>query len=250
MSNEPIGLKQRQPPAGASIHPGRVRILLADDHEILLDMLRSLLEPEFEVIAQVNNAHTLLLLAPQLQPDIALIDMVMPGISGLEAGCKLHSRMPALKLVYLSMETDPARAAAAFAGGASAYLSKTCSAAELLQAIRIVACGGRYLTGDIAEGDVEKLLLTHHAEPSAKLSTRELEVLELLVGGLPMKSVARRLGITPRTVAFHKYRAMEQLGLKGNAELVDFAIRHGLLRSKAFTVALNSREVDIASERK
>lgn len=244
MLNEPIG------PTDTSSHPRRLKILLTDDHEILLDMLRGLLEPEFEIIAQANNAHTLLLLAPQLQPDIALIDMVMPGISGLDAGRELHLRMPALKLVYLSMETEPTRVAAAFAGGASAYIAKTCSAVELQQAIRIVARGGRYLSGDIEDGNIEKLLLAHHADRSAKLSSRELEVLELLVGGLPMKSVARRLGITPRTVAFHKYRAMEQLGLKGNAELVDFAIRHGLLRSKTFTVPLDSREVDVAFGRK
>jgi DNA-binding NarL/FixJ family response regulator len=229
------------------IKPRRPRILLADDHEILVDMLRGLLEPEFEVIGQANDGDSLLQLAGRLQPDIALIDVVMPGLNGLEAGRELHARAPELKLIYLTMETDPDRAAAAFAAGASAYLSKSCSAAELQRAIRIVADGGRYLSADIAAGDVEKLIFASQADPVARLSSRELEVLQLLVAGQPMKSVARRLGITPRTVAFHKYRAMEALGLKGNAELVDFAIRHRLLGGKTSTVAINSLEVSSAT---
>jgi DNA-binding NarL/FixJ family response regulator len=247
VSNGLIEFKDVHSASDIAGRTGRLKILLADDHEILLDMLRNLLEPEFEVIAQATDGDTLLRVAPQLQPDVAVIDMVMPGISGLDAGRELHRKMPALKLVYLSMETDPARAAAAFAGGASAYLSKACSAVELQQAIRIVAGGGCYLTADIADGDVEKLLFAHHASPITKLSTRELEVLQLLVGGLSMKSVGRRLGIAPRTVAFHKYRAMEELGLRSNVELVDFAIRHGLLRTRAFAGALQSDSMTTAS---
>jgi DNA-binding NarL/FixJ family response regulator len=239
VSNELIGPNRRQDPLSISSRPRRPTILLADDHEILLDMLRRLLEPEFDVIAEVKDTATLLRVAPQLQPDIAVIDMIMPGVTGLEAGRELHLKMPELKLVYLTMENNRSLAATAFSTGASAFLSKTCSATELQQAIRIVAGGGRYLTADIADGNVEELLVPLHDDFTTQLSTRELEVLQLLVSGLPMKSVARRLGITPRTVAFHKYRAMKMLGLKGNAELVDFAIQHGLLRSRAFTVASN-----------
>jgi len=243
MPDKTISTERMQSSRVIPIKPRRRTILLADDHEIVVDMLRGLLEPEFEVIGQANDGDTLLKVAERLQPDIALIDVVMPGLNGLEAGRELHARVPALKLVFLTMETDPSLAAAVFATGASAYLSKSCSAAELQRAIRIVADGGRYLSADIAAGDVEKLLGAYQENPVVRLSSRELEVLQLLVAGLPMKSVARRLGITPRTVAFHKYRAMEALGLKSNAELVDFALRHGLLGSKTSTVALNSHEI-------
>lgn len=240
MSNELIGPNAPEGALSASSRPQRFKILLADDHEILLDMLRRLFEPEFDVIAEVKDAATLLRVAPQLQPDIAVIDMNMPGVTGLEAGRQLHLRMPDLKLVYLTMDNNRALAATAFSTGASAFLSKTCSAAELQRAIRIVAGGGRYLTADIADGNVEELLVPLHSDFTAQLSNRELEVLQLLVSGLPMKSVARRLGITPRTVAFHKYRAMKMLGLKGNAELVEFAIEHGLLRGRVLPVASNT----------
>jgi len=222
------------------IKPERPTILLADDHEILLELLRGLLEPEFEVIGQANNGYALLQAAERLQPDIALIDVVMPGLNGVEAGRELHTRVPGLKIIYLTMESDPCAAAKALSAGASAYLSKSCSATELQQAVRIVAGGGQYLSADIAIGDVEKFMLADKTGSVTRLSNRELEVLQLLVAGLPMKSVARRLGITPRTVAFHKYRAMEALGLKGNAALMDFAIRHGLLHSQVSAGALNS----------
>lgn len=240
MSNELIGPNGMQDSQNISSHPRRPTILLADDHEILLNMLRRLLEPEFDVIAEVKDTATLLRVAPQLQPDIAVIDVIMPGVTGLDAGRELHLKMPELKLVYLTMDSNRSLAAMAFSTGASAFLSKTCSATELQQAIRIVAGGGRYLTADIADGKVEELLVSLHNDFTAQLSTRELEVLQLLVSGLSMKSVARRLGITPRTVAFHKYRTMKMLGLKGNAELINFAIQHGLLRSRALAMASNS----------
>jgi DNA-binding NarL/FixJ family response regulator len=247
VSNDLIGPNRMQEALGISSRPRRPTILLADDHEILLDMLRHLLEPEFDVIAEVKDAAALLRLAPQLQPDIAVIDMNMPGATGLEAGRELHLKMPALKIVYLTMENNRNLAASAFSTGASAFLSKTCSATELQHAIRIVAGGGRYLTADIADGNVEELLVPLHSDFTTQLSNRELEVLQLLVSGLPMKSVARRLGITPRTVAFHKYRAMKMLGLKGNAELIDFAIQHGLLRSRPFTIPFNADGGDMVS---
>lgn len=240
MPDKMIGPQLGQSSLVVKIKPERPTILLADDHEILLELLRGLLEPEFEVIGQANNGRALLQAAERLQPDIALIDVVMPGLNGLEAGRELRTKVPGLKVIYLTMESDPCAAAEALSAGASAYLSKSCSATELLQAVRIVAGGGRYLSADIPAGDVEKLMLAANTGSVTRLSNRELEVLQLLVAGLPMKSVARRLGITPRTVAFHKYRAMEALGLKGNAALVDFAIRHGWLRSQVSAGVLNS----------
>jgi DNA-binding NarL/FixJ family response regulator len=208
------------------------RMLLADDHELVLDMLRCLLEREFEVVGAAADGCMLLQLAQELAPDLILADVVMPVLSGLDAGRALQSSGSRAKLVYLTMETDPAVAAEAFAVGASAYLSKACPASELQTALRLVVAGGRYLTPAIANGDIEALCASHAASPVTRLSPRELEVLKLLVTGMSMKAVARQLGIAPRTIAFHKYRAMETLGLHGNSDLVEFAIRHGLLANR------------------
>ncbi len=207
----------------------RCRVLLADDHELVLDMLRNLLEPEFDVVGAATDGGTLLRLAQELTPDIIIADMVMPDVGGLDAGKALRSQGNMAKLVYLTQETDPAIAVQAFHAGASAYVSKASSAVEVLRVIRRVACGERYLSPTIAGGNIETLLAGQSADPLKRLSRRELEVLKLLVRGMPMKAVARGLGITARTVAFHKYRAMEQLGLRSNPELINFAVRYRLL---------------------
>jgi DNA-binding NarL/FixJ family response regulator len=220
-------------PAATPSAGQRCRVLLADDHELVLDMLRSLLEREFEVVGAASDGGMLLRLARELTPDLILVDVVMPGLSGLEVGKALRTDGSRAKLVYLTMETDPAVAAEAFGVGASAYLSKVSPAAELQRVLRLVAAGGRYLTPVIANGDIAALRVHHSASPIAQLSPRELEVLKLLVTGMSMKAVARQLGIAPRTVAFHKYRAMETLGLRGNSDLIDFALRQGLLGRKA-----------------
>jgi DNA-binding NarL/FixJ family response regulator len=207
----------------------RGRVLLTGDHELVLDMLRNLLEPEFDVVGAATDSGKLPELARELRPDIILVDMVVPGISGLDAGKALRSSGSTAKLVYLTMETDPAVAVQAFRAGASAYVSKASPAIEVLRVVRRVAAGERYLSPTIAGGNIEKLLAGQSAHPMNCLSPRELEVLKLLVRGMQMKVVAYNLGITARTVAFHKYRAMEQLGLRSNPELIDFAIRHRLL---------------------
>jgi DNA-binding NarL/FixJ family response regulator len=175
----------------------------------------------------------LLHLARELTPDLILVDVVMPVLSGLEAGKALRSSGSSAKLVYLTMETDPAIAAEAFAVGASAYLSKASPVTELQNVLRLVSAGGRYLSPAIANGDIDALCASLAADPVTRLTPREWEVLKLLVTGMSMKAVARQLGIAPRTIAFHKYRAMGTLGLHGNSDLVEFAIRHGLLAVRA-----------------
>ena len=207
----------------------RCRVLLTGDHELVLDMLRNLLEPEFDVVGVAVASAALLEQAKELEPDIIIVDMVASGLSGLDGGKALRLNGSAAKLVYLTMETDPAVAAQAFHIGASAYVSKASPAAEVQRVVRRVAAGERYLSPTIAGGNIEKLLAGRSAHPVNSLSPRELEVLKLLVRGMQMKVVAHNLGITARTVAFHKYRAMEQLGLRSNPELIDFAIRHRLL---------------------
>jgi len=215
--------------SGAS---SRCRLLLADGHRLVLDMLRCLLGHEFDVVGAASDGLMLLELARELVPDLILVDMVMPGLSGLDAGRALQSCGSRAKLVYLTMETDPTAAAEAFAVGASAFVSKSSPANVLESVLRQIYAGGRYLTPAIANGDIDALCATHGANPVMRLSPREREVLKLLVTGMSMKAVARELGIAPRTVAFHKYRAMETLGLHSNYDLVDFAIRNGLLADR------------------
>jgi DNA-binding NarL/FixJ family response regulator len=206
---------------------GRARVLLADDHTMLLDMLCILLEPEFEVVGCATDGMALLEMAQRLQPDIALIDVVMPRLNGLDAGHRLMASMPGLKVIYLTMETNQISAAKAYASGAAAYLLKSSPTAELLQVLRSVARGGRCLTS--VTGGAANPCNEQRTSPVAELSARQVEVLKLLLGGWSMKSAARKLGIAPRTVAFHKYRAMEMLGLQGNAELMEFGVRNGLI---------------------
>jgi DNA-binding NarL/FixJ family response regulator len=243
MLDEGVGSGLLDPEVGvaAATIGRRCRVLLADDHAMLLDMLSNLLEPEFEVVGAVTDGSALLEAALRLQPDIALVDINLPKLSGLDAGRHLAACAPAIKVVYLTAEEKEESAAEAFANGAFGYLLKTSPTAELVRAMRIAANCRRYLTPAIANGDVDALCRTYSANPVGRLSARELEVLKLVVSGLSMKSVARKLGIAPRTVAFHKYRAMGTLGLHGNSALIEFAVLHGLLRANAAPASSLSR---------
>lgn len=207
------------------------RLIIADDHVLVLEMLRSLLGREFDLVGTALSGEELVSVARRQPADLILLDVVMPGLGGLDAARALRDAGVSAKLVFLSMESDPEVAARAFSVGASAYLLKSCPAAELERVLRLVADGGSHLCPAIAGGDIEALRERYAAPPVGRLSPREFEVLKLLVTGMPMKAVARRLGIVPRTVAFHKYRAMETLGLRDNADLIDFAVRHGLLNA-------------------
>ena len=207
----------------------RCRVVLAGQLRLERDMLRNLLEPEFAVVGATHKGGDLLKLAECLRPDIALIELGIPERSGLAAGQELRAHAAATRLVYLTSEMGTALAAEAFGLGASGYLLKTDAAVDLQSAMRIVAQGGKYLTNAIAAGNIDALCQTHSDSLSYQLSSRERQVLKLLVAGLSMKTVAHHLGIMPRTVAFHKYHAMKLLSLRSNAELIEFAIRHGLL---------------------
>lgn len=215
----------------ANARPERPRVIIADDHVLLLDSLVPLIGDEFDVIACVGDGEALVEAAVAHEPDLALIDIGMPIMGGLEAGSAIHRLRPAIKLVFMTMDQGTDLAVRAFTLGASGYILKTCPASELLRALQIAVSGGTYLTEAVAGGRVPDLLAAG-VGPVSRLSSREFAVLQLAVTGASMKEIARQLGISPRTVAFHKYRGMAALGLRRHSELVEFALKHGMLRTQ------------------
>jgi|SRR5579883_555574 len=203
----------------------RPRVLLADDHRLLRDAFTRLLEPACDVVGAVADGRAVLAAAPDLRPDVVVLDIAMPLLNGLDAARKLRQSHPEVRVVFLTMNEDPEVAAEAFRVGASGYVLKNSAAGELLQAVHEAAHGRSYITPLAAGGVVAALL--HRQDPDAgavELSPRQREVLQLLAEGYTMKEIARLLGITPRTVAFHKYSMMEVLGLRSSAELIRFAV--------------------------
>jgi DNA-binding NarL/FixJ family response regulator len=208
----------------------RPRVLLADDHQMLIDALKSVLEPRCEVVGAVTDGHSLLEAADKLRPDVIVLDIAMPQLNGLDAGRKLQQKMPGVKLIYMTMNEDPYLIGEAFRAGASAFLLKQAAGFELIDAIEKVLKGGKYLTPRAAKG----LTSISLREPKAREhapgpSGREREVIQLLAEGRTMKEAASVLKITTRTVAAHKYHAMELLQIKTNAELVQYAIKSKII---------------------
>ena len=207
----------------------RPRVLLADDHALLLDAFAKLLGEECEIVGKVHDGRAVVIAADQLYPDVIVMDISMPLLNGLEAARQLKLKARSSRIVFLTMNEDPDLAAEAFRSGASAYLLKRSAGSELLTAIREVMQGRSYVTSLITEGLVGALLHAEEHGPAAELTPRQREVLQLLAEGRSMKEVAGVLNLTPRTVAFHKYRMMEQLGVKSTAELIQYAVRHHIV---------------------
>lgn len=206
----------------------RPRVLLADDHSILLEAFKKLLEPSCEVVGTAVDGRQLLTVAPSQKPDVIVLDMAMPLLNGLEAGRQLKHLMPQTKLIYLTVNQDPDFAAEAFRIGASGYLLKNSAARELFHAIQEALQGRRYVTPLVNDKMEESFIQGSKPTLGAvELTPRQREVLQLLVEGYSMKQVADILKVTPRTVAFHKYRIMSEHRLKSNADLIRFAIQQG-----------------------
>ena len=207
------------------------RILIADDHTLVAEACRKLLEPEYEVVATVSDGRTLVRAVAELRPHLVIVDIAMPLLNGLDAGEQAKELLPSLKLIYLTMSHDADVAAEAFRRGASGYLVKTCAASELATAVREVLRGKSYLSPMIAKDTVDFLLRQDKKliDESERLTERQREVLQLLAEGKCMKEVAAVLNLTTRTIAFHKYRIMEVLNVRTNAELVQYAIRNHLI---------------------
>jgi DNA-binding NarL/FixJ family response regulator len=189
-----------------------------------------MLESGCEIVGAVADGRALLDAAPELCPDIVVLDIAMPLLNGLDAARQLKRRMPAVKVIFLTMSEDPDLAAEAFRAGASGYLLKNSAASELLQAIDEVFQGRSYVTPLVTQGLVGSLLdEPGPAKKTGDLSLRQREVLQLLAEGRTMKEIARILKITARTVAFHKYGMMHELGIKTSAGLVQFAIKQHIV---------------------
>lgn len=207
----------------------RPRVLFADDHRLLVEACTKLLEAECDVVGSAADGRTLLLMARGLRPDVVVLDIGMPLLNGLDAGRQLKAMMPEIKLVFLTMNEDADLTAEAFRIGASGYLLKSSAASELSSAIRAAMEDKTYIgsrmTGKIVQAYIEP---GRRSMPS-RLTLRQREVLQLLAEGYSMKEAANILDVTPRTVAFHKYRIMEQFQVKNNAELYQFAVKQSLI---------------------
>ena len=209
----------------------RSRILIADDHTLIADLCKKLLEPEFEVVGTVRDGRAMVRAATHFKPDVIVVDIMMPLLNGLDAGRQVKGALPRIKLVYLTMYTDPGLALEAFARGGAGYLLKTCATSELVTAVREVLRGKTYLSQSLKE-DVTQLRWKQKKvvmEEEERLTERQLEVLQLLVEGKLMKEVGDILHMAHRTVAWHKYRIMEELGAHSDADLVRYAVRNHII---------------------
>ena len=209
----------------------RPKVVVADDHTLVAEACKKLLDAEYDVVATVGDGRTLVRAAAALKPQVIIVDISMPLLNGLDAGQQIKKLVPSVKLVYLTMNQDADLAAEAFRYGASGYLLKTCAASELTTAVREVLKGKSYLSPVIAKDTVDFLLRQNEeiVDEGAELTERQREVLQLLAEGKSMKEVGNVLNLTTRTVAFHKYRIMQVLHAHSNAELVRYAIKKHVL---------------------
>ncbi len=211
----------------------KARILLADGHTLLLQACEIMLAPDYDIPAVFTDGRALLKAAPALKPDAIILEIGMPLLNGLDAGRELKKLMPKVKLIFLTMYPDPDLAREAISIGASAYLLKTSAASELAKAIREALKGRLYVTPAIAKAIKDFFPRNPEVKyVSRELTSRQREVLQLLAEGRPMKEAAYILDVSTRTIAFHKYRMMETLGLKNSAELIQFAVAQHLVSQR------------------
>jgi DNA-binding NarL/FixJ family response regulator len=210
------------------------RVLLADDHTLVLDGFRKLLEDHCEVVGAVEDGRALLAAAERHQPDVITLDISMPQLNGIDAARRLRKLVPQAKLIFVTMHADQAYISEAFKSGASGYLLKRSAGSELVQAIHTVMNGNYYVTSLIAK-DLVHSALEGGRTPVIQhdtLTVRQREVLQLVAEGRTVKEIAAVLNISPKTVEFHKSHLMEQLDLHTTAELTKYALTHGLIASE------------------
>jgi len=209
----------------------RPRVVLADDHRIVAEGLKSLLTSDFDVVAVVEDGRAALEAARSLQPDVVVADIGMPHLNGIEVTVRLKQELPDIKVVILTMHREEAYARRALEAGAVGYVLKVAAPAELVLAINAALAGKTFLTPELAGGLMGRGGRGAHVagDPASSLTQRQREVLQLLAEGKTAKQIAALLGISTRTVESHKYEMMQTLGVRTSAELVHFAIRNGIV---------------------
>ena len=209
----------------------KLRLLLADDHTILVEGLQALLAPEFDVVATAGDGRAVLEAAERYQPDLILLDISMPGLNGIEAARRLSQSNPGAKLIMLTMHADLSFVTASFEAGVSGYVLKQSAATELVSALHEVSGGRRYVSSRIREQlGTERLDFPLRPNGFSRcLTPRQREVLQLLAEGRVRKEIAQTLGVSVKTVEFHRQQICGKLGLRTNAELTAYAIRHGIV---------------------
>jgi DNA-binding NarL/FixJ family response regulator len=212
----------------------RPRLLLADDHTLLLEGIRLLLEPEFELVGSVEDGQALLAAAKTLKPDVILLDISMPVLNGIDAARQLRKLLPSARLIFLTMHSDPDYVTEAFRAGAMGYLLKRAAASELLTAIRAVLKGNHYVSPLVTRNALESLISPPKPEGkySDRLSPRQREVLQLVAEGRTRKEIAGILNISVKTVEFHKAALTRLLNLSTVADFTRYAIEHGIITAE------------------
>jgi DNA-binding NarL/FixJ family response regulator len=209
----------------------RPRVLLADDHVMMTEGLRSILAEECDVVGVVGDGRALVAAARTLTPDVIVADITMPHLSGLDALATMRRENPQVKVIFLTMHQNPAYARKAFQAGAAGFLVKHAAAAELTTAIKAVLSGKTYITPILAKGVLQEMERGPRGldDPQDSLTARQREILQLLAEGRSVKQIASDLAISTRTVEFHKYQIMDAHGLHSTAELIHFAIKNGIV---------------------
>ena len=207
----------------------RPRVILADDHPLMMDAIKNLLDPQFEIVGTFTDGHKLVDGAPALQPNIIVLDIGMPTLNGLSAGERLKKLIPSVKLVYLTQNHDQDMAREAFQLGAAAYVLKSSAASDLVRAMNEVVRGGTFVTPLLTRGMIGSFIQNFRTAKPSHLTLRQKEVLQLLAEGHSMKGAAFVLNVSPRTVAYHKYTMMDHLSIRSTAELIEYAVKRSLV---------------------
>jgi DNA-binding NarL/FixJ family response regulator len=206
-------------------------VLLAEDHAIVIEGLRQVLQPECEIVGEVADGRALVAAVEKLRPDVIIADISMPLLNGIEAARQIRKIDSKVKIIFLTMHPDVTYAAEALLAGGSGYVLKSAAGRRILEALRQVMNGQIYVTPSIDREVLEAQMERVNRRDSTQfeLTPRQREVLQLIVEGRSSKEVAEILHVSPRTVEFHKYRMMEALGLRSTAELVQYAVKHGII---------------------
>ena len=209
----------------------RTTVLIADDHEVVVEGLRRVLEREFDVVGAVADGLALVNTAEKIRPDVIVADVSMPRLNGIDAARQIRASSKRTKIVFLSMHPDVVYVAEALRAGGSAYVLKSSAGIEIVAAIREALRGGTFVTAAINRATVEAQMKRDQRLPDAlpELSQRQREVVQMVSEGRSTKEIAGILNISPRTVEFHRYRAMQALGVRTLAELVQYAVKHRLI---------------------